>query len=210
MAIQIIAADAGLFQPRRAARLPIIPPPVQKEAEMSTIAYAALTSRRDEAPPGTSRAESPGVGMYVDALAALVPAEVLTLHGLILTATTTRNGDTFAITALGTLRYAFFGLLALAIAVYVAARLMKHRWENLDYARMFIPPLAFVGWTMLQKATAFDAVSHLPDAARTVIALFLAVVLGGAATILAYKADALDANRNALLAARPNPVVKPG
>jgi hypothetical protein len=177
---------------------------------MSTIAYAAITSRREEASPGTSRAASPGLGMYVDALAALVPAEVLTLHGLILTATTTRTGDTFAITAPGTLRYAFFGLLALAVAIYVAARLMQHGWETLDYARMFIPPLAFVGWTMLQKATAFDAVSRLPDAARTVTALFLAVVLGGAATILAFKADALDADRNARMAARAAPVVKPG
>jgi hypothetical protein len=43
---------------------------------------------------------------------------------------------------------------------------------------------------MLQRATAFDAIfPHMLDAPRTVIALFLAVVLGTSATALAYKAD---------------------
>jgi len=50
---------------------------------MSTLAYQAITKRRDEATPGTSDATSPGVGKYVDALAALVPAEVLAAHALL-------------------------------------------------------------------------------------------------------------------------------
>jgi len=41
-----------------------------------------------EAPPGTSTTTSaPGIKTYVDALAALVPAEVLTAHAAILTFT---------------------------------------------------------------------------------------------------------------------------
>ena len=53
-----------------------------------------------------------------------------------------------------------------------------------------IPPLPLVGWTMLQRATPFDAVfPDMPAVARTVSAGFLAVVLGAAATALAYKAD---------------------
>jgi hypothetical protein len=36
---------------------------------MSTLAYAALTNARDNAAPGTSNKTSPGVGIYIDALA---------------------------------------------------------------------------------------------------------------------------------------------
>jgi len=57
---------------------------------MSTLAYAQLTNKRDDAAPGTSETtNAPGVKSYVDALAALVPAEVLTLHALVISATTT-------------------------------------------------------------------------------------------------------------------------
>ncbi len=56
---------------------------------MSTLAYAQLTTTRDVAPPQTSTSTSPpGMKSYVDVLAALVPTEVLTLHGLMLSVTT--------------------------------------------------------------------------------------------------------------------------
>lgn len=56
---------------------------------MSTLAYASLTRRREQAPRGESmRNAPPGVNSYVDALAALVPAEVLSVHALILAVTT--------------------------------------------------------------------------------------------------------------------------
>jgi hypothetical protein len=58
---------------------------------------------------------------------------------------------------------------------------------------MLIPPLAFVGWTMLLRATAFDAIfPGLAKAPRTVAALFLAVILGRLASIFAQKADQVD------------------
>lgn len=158
---------------------------------MSTIAYAQFTTKREAAEPGTSTSASPpGMKTYVDALAALVPAEVLTLHALILPVTTTVNGNTTQITEVRTLQWAFVGLLLLAVGLYVVSRLVAKKWDDFDYVRMAIPPLAFIGWTMLQRTTAFDAVfPHVPDAARTVSALFLAVVLGIAATVLSYKAD---------------------
>ena len=56
--------------------------------------------------------------------------------------------------------------------------------------RPSIAPLAFVGWTMLQWATAFDAVFPcLAEAPRTVDALFLAAFLGLATVNTANKAD---------------------
>lgn len=162
---------------------------------MSTLAYADLTTKREEATPGMSRgAEAPGVSTYVDALAALVPTEVLTLHGLILSVTTTTADKVTSISDPTTLKWAFLGLIVLNIILYVAPRLIKGKWDNLDYLRTAIPPLAFIGWTMLQRATAFDAVaSGLGNAPRTVIGLFLGVLLGLAAAALAYKADQKNA-----------------
>jgi hypothetical protein len=158
---------------------------------MSTVTYAALTTRREESAPRTStNTAPPGVNTYVDAFAALVPAEVLALHAVILSATTrTADGKT-EIIAQGTLFWAFVGLVLLAIGLYVGYRLLAKKWDRWDLLRMLIPPLAFVGWTMLQRATAFDAVfPSLSDAPRTVLALFLSVILGVLAAALAYKAD---------------------
>lgn len=158
---------------------------------MSTIAYALFTTAREKAIPNTSTRESPpGIGTYVDALAALVPAEVLTLHAVILSVTTKTENATTQIIAGGTLFWAFIGLMVLSVALFVIPRLRTGKWDSLDYVRATIPPLAFVCWTMLQRATAFDAVCvSLAEAPRTVIALFLGVSLGILAVNLAYKAD---------------------
>jgi hypothetical protein len=158
---------------------------------MSTLAYAAFTTNRELAAPGTSKSTSPpGVSTYVDALAALVPAEVLTLHALILSVTTKTTDGTTQILFPVPLSRAFYGLVVLSIVLYVVPRLVNAKWDRLDYVRVIIPPLAFLGWTMLQRATAFDAIfPHLGGASRTVLALFLGVLLGIVAGALAYKAD---------------------
>jgi hypothetical protein len=178
---------------------------------MSTLAYAALTNRREKAPPppnqnglpgpnrveqpGPNRAEQPGptgLKTYVDAFAALVPAEVLTMHAVIISVTTKTIGTppVTTIVAAPTLVGAFYGLIVLSMVLYIVPRLSKGSWDKLDYIRMLIPPLAFTGWTMLQRTTAFDAVyPGLGEAPRTVIALFLGVILGLAASALATKAE---------------------
>jgi hypothetical protein len=171
---------------------------------MSTIAYAQLTNTRDEAAPGTSTTtSSPGVKTYVDAFAALVPAEVLTLHALIISTTTrtetvpatggaTSPGTVTTILpeAVQTLEFSFWGLCLLSIALYAIPRYTGGKWDRLDLIRALVAPLAFAGWTMLQRATAFDAT--FPDFGqipRTVGALFLGAVLGGVTSVLASRAD---------------------
>jgi len=160
---------------------------------MSTLAYAALTNRRDASQPGTSTTTSaPGVRAYIDALSALVPAEVLTLHALILpttTATKIEGGQTrTVITEPQTLKWSFGALILLSVGLYVVPRLRK--WDRLDFVRAAVPPAAFVTWTMLQRSTAFDAVAPaMASAPRTVVALFAAVLLGLVAGGLAVKAD---------------------
>ncbi len=161
---------------------------------MSTLAYAALTNRRILAEPGTSTSKSPpGVTSYVDAVAALVPAEVLTLHAVIVSVTTTTEATAgqppvTTIEDLVALQWAFWGMVVLSVVLYVVPRFRTR--EKLDFARAAIPPASFVVWTMLQRATAFDAVCPtLTAGRRTVIAVFAAVILGLAATTLAGKAD---------------------
>jgi hypothetical protein len=167
---------------------------------MSTIAYAQLTNVREAAAPGTSTADggTPGLRTYIDAFAALVPAEVLTLHALIIAATTKpapgTTGQTGTIidpTAVQTLALSFWGLVALAVLLYAVPRRIGGKWDKFDWIRTLIAPLAFFGWTMLQRTTAFDAafpqIALIP---RTVAALFLGAVLGAATAALSMKVDA--------------------
>jgi hypothetical protein len=161
---------------------------------MSTLLYSALTNQRDKADPGTSeRTQPPGVKTYVDALAALVPAEVLALHALALSVTTETgrslaNETVTTIKDPNTLFWTFIALNIVSVVLYVVNRLRM--WERLDIVRMLIPPLAFIGWTMIQKTTAFDAVAPgLPEAPRYVIASIGAALVGLLARHLAYAAD---------------------
>jgi hypothetical protein len=161
---------------------------------MSTLAYAAMTRTRTAAQPGTTIKKtggSPGVTTYVDAFAALVPAEVLVAHASFLTFTTQTDNGVVTITKPQALTIAFYALIVVSAGLYIAGRLKASKWDKWDYVRMLIPPLAFVGWTMLQKATAFDAVAGnlFDDATRNVIAILGGIVLGVAAAALAYKAD---------------------
>ncbi len=198
---------------------------------MSTIAYAQLTNKREEAAPNTSTTtSSPGIKTYIDAFAALVPTEVLTLHALIVAASTTTttaasmkathataaasasipassaavsvsstSSPTGSVTTIlpgaeSALQTSFWILLALSLVLYVIPRYYGGKWDRYDLVRALIAPLAFVGWTMLQRATAFDAAfPAFGSIDRTVYALILGAVLGAVTAGLAAKADAKPA-----------------
>jgi hypothetical protein len=153
------------------------------------------------------------VTSYVDAVAALVPAEVLSLHALAIsiTTTTTKTTGTGSITAVSdqvTLFWTFVVLIVLSAALYAIPRL-NGRWDKWDWVRILIAPVAFTAWTMLQPATAFDAVyPSLPDTRRTVIAVFLAAMLGAVASLLAQQADQKPPAA-ALPAQQPPPAQQP-
>lgn len=181
---------------------------------MSSFAYGVLTGAREETEPVPKKGESSlgPVKAYIDAVAALVPAEILAFHALALQFTTESveakadetipgaGGESIeaakadpvtVITDPTALKWVFVGLLIAAPLLYWLAHRREHAsWHASDWLRMLVPALAFVAWTMLQKSTAFDALDvGMSDTARTLAAAALAVVLGLAATQLAYKAD---------------------
>jgi len=162
---------------------------------MSTLAYAALTQQRDSAQPGSSTStEPPGIRTWIDAFAALVPAEILAAHATLIGAMTKVeevSGQRHTIiTDPITLKYVFYALCGLAVVLYIAGRLSSKHWDKWDYVRMLIPALAFVGWTMAQRSTAFDAACPaMEPAARTATAVIGAIALGLLASALAFKAD---------------------
>ncbi len=164
---------------------------------MSTMAYGFLTTRRKQVKSGNSDSDDgQGVTRYVDAVAALVPAEVLTIHAIVLAGTTTvgidvEGNSVTTITDPQTLKIAFFCLLAFSALLYLGSRWKK--WGKGDFIRTFIAPAAFVAWTMLQRTTAFDALpfdfTDITEGRRTLYALLLASALLGISTIMAKPDD---------------------
>jgi hypothetical protein len=158
---------------------------------MSSFAYGVMTRARNVAPAEESKTtKPPGTSTYVDALAALVPAEVLAAHAVILQATTTTtSGDDASATIEdpSALKWAFWGLLVVSALLFVLG--LAARPKGFGILRVAIPPLAFVGWTMLVQPSAFDAVFDLGSGARTTIAVVASVVLTAVAARLAKQAD---------------------
>lgn len=173
-------------------------------------ASVTTAGRRDGAASGPRRTSGQGLAAYVDTMAALVPAEVLALHAVMLTVTTATRpeggapagaaaGTVTTITDPGALYVTFWVLAALSALLYVAGHLAERgpRWEWADWGRMLLPSLAFAAWTMLQRATAFDAVAPRIDAGyRNLLGLALAVVVSAAAPLLAKVADDHDDRQN--------------
>lgn len=160
---------------------------------MSSYLYGDVTQKRTDAPPGESTgAEPPGVKTYVDTFAALVPAEVLALQafitGLVVQRETVGGVTQAKVEHPDVLKYSFLALLVVSVFLYVFG--LKRRPERWDFVRMFIPPLAFAGWTALQPDSFFDVVTPgFSGVPAEVTAVILAVVLGVVANRLGVVAD---------------------
>ena len=158
---------------------------------MSTITYGALTRARISAQSLRSRdSEPPGLRTILDGLAAFVPAEAIVAHGVIVGfATTTAEGVTRIVNS-NALAFGFWGLVSVSALLYVIGRGTKN-WTWLDVIRMLIPTVSFVVWTMLQRATAFDAVAgDMDQVLRSVVAIVIAIPLIALGGVLANAADA--------------------
>jgi hypothetical protein len=175
---------------------------------MSSVAFGALTTRRESSESGKSTFDQPpGLNSYVDTLAALVPAEVLAIHALIVSTVTTSNSrGQIRIIDSGTALWAFWLLLGLSAGLFVLGRgglpapaqagrsggtvPLRQRWERQDWIRLLIPPAAFVGWTMLEPASVWHAVvPNVSGGMRVLIAAVGAVALAAVTKALTTHAD---------------------
>lgn len=150
---------------------------------MSTFAFAKLQSN-SSAPGGGGTALDPTTKTYLAILAGLVPAEVLAVHATIMSYATMSVDGATKITDPTTVTRVFYALIVLSMVIYVAGRWGK-KWDLWAFAGMLVPPAAFVGWTMLQQGSSFDAafpgIATLPRLAIALIgAVTLAVLTGKA------------------------------
>jgi hypothetical protein len=162
---------------------------------MSSLIYGIVTAKRSVAPAGQSQSDAaPGMGTYVDTLAALVPAEALALYAGFVVPYTTQTvsvdgEDMTVISDPRLLQWSCVGLLALSSLLYLVGR-RRVLLKPSDLLRLFIPPTAFTGWMLVQNPGVWD--SWWPGSSlgeRTVVAAFAAVVLGVAASLLGQQAD---------------------
>lgn len=159
---------------------------------MSTLGYASLTNQRlsDKPNEGTND-PSKGVKTYVDALSAMVPAEVLAAHAVIInflydSKTAWAGHDKSEIGGL------FVLLTILSSLLFVGPRLLGGQaWVRGDVVRMLIPPAAFVGWSVLQPVSLLDGwCTEIDKPMASAFVIVLAIVLGILTSSLANAAAA--------------------
>jgi hypothetical protein len=178
---------------------------------VSTLAYGVISAQRQAEDPGKSKEAkgSPGFGSYIDVVAALVPAEILAANAAlipIMTSSSTDDGGNpiTTITDISTLKVVFWLSVVASVVLYGAAHWSRaskeeteadgdvevSKWGFGNVLRALIPAGAYVGWTMLQQSTAFDAVApDMSEALRLTIAVFAALGLAALAKVLSDRAD---------------------
>lgn len=161
---------------------------------MSAYAYGVLSRKRATAPVDANLTHTHGVKDYVDALAALVPAEVLAAHAVILTFTTRKassSGDHGAVISdPAALVVAFVCLVLMSAGFYLVGRRPTRITPDVIVGAA-LPALAFVAWTMILPTSAFDALAPgMSFAMREVIGVLAAIILPVIGTLVAGMLDA--------------------
>jgi hypothetical protein len=128
-----------------------------REATMSALLYGYMVrQRRTKAKLAALESASPEVAQenkLATSVAALFPADVLTVHAFILSKATTTDADgNTTITNAALLRESLLWLLLGTIVVYVIGRGLS-KWSPTDVVRLLIPPIAFVVWAAVLGTT---------------------------------------------------------
>jgi hypothetical protein len=141
-------------------------------------AYGALVHRAREGGLADDKVATE-TNKYVALIAAIVPADVLAVHAIVLGLTTTTDASgTTTITNADLLKTSFLGLLVLSVFLYLIARGITG-WKGADWVLFAIPPLAFVAWTGLIGTSALTpwVSTVIPKDALIVLCTILAVIL---------------------------------
>ena len=165
---------------------------------MSTLLYESLTSTRESTPanealridvpqPADAPEEKKEVNKFVDSVAALVPAEGLAIHLLILQAVTEKHEtdpDALTVTFVEKdwAQRGWWLCLLAVLVLYLVPHVLKGNFGVLDPIRMLIPVAAFIAWTWMIETSLFDAVIDWTDGKRA----FWGAALGLAALALSW------------------------
>src|SRR5579875_1795544 len=179
---------------------------------MSTWAFAAKTSQRITSDPQGPDAAS-STDKYIGVLGALVPAEVLAAHAVIMQAVVQhvrvgRGANARTATVVphtGWVQFTFWALAAITVLLYLGGRRATDGgFHLLDIGGVLVPPAAFFGWCLLENDSAFEAVHDFGTQGRHVLGIVLALVLPVVAVAVGYRADRLDhAGKHPARTARP-------
>lgn len=175
--------SALLFGSRAAAHVDGVTPKADPNA------IRGLAAEGGEPPPQPTPRDK-----LVTIVAGLIPADILAAHLILLQGTTKVNENpppglekpVIEITDKGALEAGFIALIILSLVFYAVGRYRAGGKFNpvRDIGLALVPALAFVAWTALQRATAFDAINA--DAGdRTVwglVTALLAIALSTAFT----------------------------
>jgi hypothetical protein len=149
---------------------------------------------QDEAAPEATATDAKDVSHWVDILAALIPAETLGLHALLMafvakTSTDADGNPLVSISDHATVKAMFWVLTVLAGFLFLTSTGNVTSIGN--WFRAFLVSVAFVCWTMIQKGTAFDALGWTfdPEWLRTMVPSIAAVVIGVFVNTAATSAD---------------------
>lgn len=172
---------------------------------MSTLLYQSLTNAREvvgtnvpiTVSAGTAGNAPPSKPLpkLVDAVAALVPVEVLAAHAFLFGSVSKSSDPADAKPVLVTITNEAWAtrfwvlLLIAAVAFYAIPHVANHGWDRWDWLRALIPAGAFAAWTILQKATLFDAVADLGNVERAGLGVGLAILALLSSTTLASEAQ---------------------
>ena len=112
-------------------------------------AYGSLVNRAREDAALADAKEETDTNKYVALIAALVPADVLAIHAIVLSLTTTTDdAGTTSITNAGLLGNSFIVLVIVSAALYLLGRGLKE-FKPKDLILLVIPPLSFAAWAAL-------------------------------------------------------------
>ncbi len=177
--------------------------------------YALLSAKRQSEDKGKSKDKgAPGVGTYIDVVAALVPAEVLAVNAVLVAKLTDETNGAVSIDNSNAMKLVFWLSVITSLFLYFVTDRVTARkqaqikeeettkpvkpvgWLLSDYLRAVVPALAYVVWVMLVKPSPFDSVfPSVAEGTRWVVALFAALALGAVAKLLTDKADRDDPPR---------------
>ncbi len=147
---------------------------------MSVILYGQLMRRQDQVVTLDEAKEKDN--QLVKAIAAIIPAEIIGVHALVLEATTATDKDgTTTITNPEVLKWSLPALVVVTLGTYIISRGGIEKWNGMaDTWRLVIPAVAFVAWTALigtSALTPWSGALGLPHAALVLAAGVVGVLI---------------------------------